>query len=182
MSEITKYIIRNATKSDIPDLEDLIRLSAHGLSQDVYSKEQIDAALQGVFGVDTQLIRDQTYFVVELSGRMVGCGGWSYRATLFGNDDIADRNPRRLNPEIEAAKIRAFFVHPEYARQGIGRLLLAHCESEALRSGFMSCELGSTLPGVHLYESCGYIPGESVDYAMTDDLSLTIVPMSKKLL
>ncbi|MDH3710257.1 MAG: GNAT family N-acetyltransferase [Cyclobacteriaceae bacterium] len=175
-----QYRIRAAEDSDIESLRDLISLSAHSLSKGDYTYEQVEAALMGVFGVDTQLINDQTYFVVETNtGRMVACGGWSFRATLFGNDQLADRDPRRLDPSIEAAKIRAFFVHPDFARQGLGKKLLDHCEQCAREAGFKNLELGATLPGKRLYEVCGYTAGVQVDHIMENGLVLQVIPMYK---
>ncbi len=173
--------IRAARTSDIDQIADLISLSAHQLSQGYYSREQVDGALMGVFGVDTQLIEDQTYFVIEQDGQMLACGGWSYRATLFGNDNLADRNPRSLDPEKEAAKIRAFFVHPDHARKGLGKLLLQYCEQCAREAGFSKAELGATLPGKELYQRFGYQPGLQVDHLMQNGLYLQVIPMSKDL-
>ncbi|RPI77426.1 MAG: GNAT family N-acetyltransferase, partial [Desulfobacteraceae bacterium] len=118
-----KYKIRKAELNDCPEIEKLIALSARGLSAQDYTPEQIEGALQGAFGVDTQLIKDGTYFVVEAGGLLVGCGGWSKRKTLFGSDKRESRDPAELDPAIDPAKIRAFFVHPEWARKGIGRAL-----------------------------------------------------------
>ena len=121
---------RTAAPADIPAIEHLISLSARGLSQGDYSDEQIDAALGSALGVDSQLISDRTYYVAEAADALVACGGWSWRKTLFGSDQ-GDRQPEPLDPASEAARIRAFFVHPDWARRGLGRLLLARCESEA---------------------------------------------------
>jgi len=175
------YSIRPAVIGDIPALTALIRESAHGLSLGDYTPEQIDTALTGVFGVDSQLIEDRTYFIIEKGGEPVACGGWSFRATLFGNDNIAGRDPRRLNPTIDAAKIRAFFVHPDHARRGLGKRILAHCEEAARAAGFRKLELGATLPGRRLYEVCGYVAGTPHDHIMEDGLPLRVVPMSKTL-
>ncbi len=175
------YQLRVAQLSDVEELRVLISTSAHGLSHGDYSEEQVDGALQGVFGVDTQLITDGTYYVMTKEGAVVACGGWSYRATLFGSDNLNSRDPRKLNPTTEAAKIRAFFVHPDHARQGLGRWLLTHCEDCAQKSGFSKFELGSTLPGKRLYEVCGYISGEPVDHEMENGLILRVIPMYKSI-
>ena len=176
-----EYQLRLARESDIDDLRQLISLSAHGLSSGDYSYQQVEAALMGVFGVDTQLIKDQTYFIIDdAHGQMVACGGWSYRATLFGNDQIADRDPRRLDPATEAAKIRAFFVHPHHARKGLGTQLLEHCEAEAISAGFKKLELGATLPGQRLYEARGYQAAPQVDHVMENGLVLQVIPMFKE--
>src|SRR5271154_1151200 len=124
--------LRTATGADIPHLEALIARSARGLSTDDYRPAQVEGALRGAFGVDTQLLADQTYFVAEEGGRFVGGGGWSYRSPLFGSDARAGRDSSTLDPRTQAAKIRAFFVDPASARRGIGSLLLATCEREAL--------------------------------------------------
>jgi len=173
--------LRAAQLSDVEKIRDLIRTSAHALSKGHYSTEQVDGALMGVFGVDTQLIKDQTYFVVEQQGQMVACGGWSYRATLFGNDHLADRDPRRLNPQTEAAKIRAFFVHPDHARKGLGKRMLYHCEDCARAAGFAKAELGATLPGKQLYEKFGYQPQAQTKHLMENGLYLEVIPMTKTL-
>src|SRR5215813_11581897 len=137
------YEIRKATLEDRPAIERLISESARGLSRADYSPEQIEAALETVFGIDTDLIMDQTYFVAESSGELVGCGGWSKRRKLFGGDRYGDRNSSELNPKTDAAKIRAFFVHPSFARRGIARAILSACEKDARISGFGSLELVS---------------------------------------
>src|ERR1700694_3004557 len=134
-------ILRKATLADIPQLDALIARSARGLSTEEYRPSQIEGALRGAFGVDTQLLADGTYFVVEEDGRFVGCGGWSFRSTLFGSDARADRDSSMLDPRTQPAKIRAFFVDPLNARRGIGSLLLIRCEQEALAQGFSRVEL-----------------------------------------
>ena len=176
-----EYQLRLARESDIEQLKTLISLSAHGLSSGDYSYQQVEAALMGVFGVDTQLIKDHTYFVIETPKRdMVACGGWSFRATLFGNDQIAQRDPRKLDPAREAAKIRAFFVHPQHARRGLGSMLLDHCEAEAFKAGFKKLELGATIPGKRLYEARGYVAQPQVDHVMENGLILQVIPMFKE--
>src|SRR5882672_3447876 len=157
-------ILRKATLADIPQIEALIARSARGLSAEDYRPSQIEGALRGAFGVDTQLLADQTYFVVEEDGRFVGCGGWSFRATLFGGDARAGRDSSMLDPHTQAAKIRAFFVDPQDARRGIGTLLLEHCENEARAHGFSRVELMATLPGVKLYAARGYVGAAMVHF------------------
>src|SRR5262249_48335788 len=150
---------RRATFADTPALERLIAESARGLASDDYSAAQIEAALGTAWGVDSELIADGTYFVVEAGGEkaeIVGCGGWSKRATLFGGDGQAGRRSDLLDPARDAARIRAFFVHPRWARRGIGRALIERCESEARAHGFRSFELMATLPGERLYRALGY--------------------------
>src|SRR5215212_7250715 len=134
------YNIRKATPADCERISELIAASARGLSRADYSDAQIEAAIATVFGVDSDLIQDGTYFVAESSGELVGCGGWSRRKTLFGGDQFSTRDASYLNPGSEPAKIRAFFVHPGHARQGIAQAILARCESEAAEYGFDAVE------------------------------------------
>jgi len=150
-------MLRLATKSDIDSLNILIKSSARALSQDDYSKEEIEAGIQYVFGVDTQLIEDQTYYLVEKEGIYLACGGWSKRETLFGGNQFHDRKCGLLDPTKDTAKIRAFFVNPNYTRLGLGKKLLEYCERMALAQGFTKTEMMATLPGVKLYEACGYV-------------------------
>jgi len=173
--------LRKAGLEDVPEIEALIARSARGLSTADYRPAQIEAALQGAFGVDTQLLLDQTYFVAEEGGRIVGCGGWSFRATLFGGDARAGRDSTTLDPNTQAAKVRAFFVDPDHARRGIGSLLLERCESDALAHGFSRTELMATLPGVRLYRSRGYLGGKPVQVELGDGASIEFVPMQKTL-
>lgn len=175
------YVIRKALLDDRAAIEALIAESARNLSREDYSERQIEAALKTVFGVDTDLIIDETYFVAESQGKLVGCGGWSKRRTLFGGDRFAGRDSGRLDPEREAAKVRAFFVHPQWARKGIGRALLTKCETEAKAQGFRSLELMSTLPGLRLYRAYGYEALERVEYEMGDGVKIEFVPMRKEL-
>ena len=149
--------LRNALLTDVLQIEALIARSARGLCTDDYRPSQVEGALRGAFGLDTQLLADGTYFVAEEDGRCVGCGGWSFRATLFGGDARADRDSSKLDPATQAAKIRAFFVDPAQARRGIGSLLLERCEKEASAHGFSRVELMATLPGVKLYAARGYV-------------------------
>lgn len=176
-----QYALRKATPEDIPALEQLIALSARELSKEDYTPEQIEGALQGAFGVDTQLIKDRTYFVAEANSVLVGCGGWSKRKTLFGGDHRESRDAAELNPATDAAKIRAFFVHPDWARKGIGRAILAACEAEAKAAGFRSLELMATLPGVRLYAACGYVGSEPLQYTLPSGKTIEFVPMKKKI-
>src|ERR1700693_5509776 len=133
--------LRKAAPADVPEIEALIARSARGLSAEDYRASQIEGALRGAFGVDTQLLADQTYFVAVEGGRIAGCGGWSFRSTLFGGDARTGRDSSILDPPTQAAKIRAFFVDPRDARRGIGTLLLEHCENEARAHGFTQVEL-----------------------------------------
>jgi len=171
--------LRHATLDDVPALESLIARSARGLSTADYRPAQVEGALRGAFGVDTQLVNDQTYFVAEDDGAIVGCGGWSFRSTLFGSDARGGRDSSLLDPKRQAAKIRAFFVDPSWARRGIGTLLLERCEDEARARGFSEVELMATLPGVKLYAVRGYVGAEMVRYEVGEGESIEFIPMRK---
>ena len=175
------YVIRKATLDDRSAIEELIAESARGLSREDYSDEQIEAAIATVFGVDTTLIIDGTYFVAESEGRLIGCGGWSKRKTLFGGDQYVARDAAELDSRTDAAKVRAFFIHPDSARKGIGRAILATCEAAAEAHGFCSVELMATLPGVRLYAACGYEGNERVELELRDGVKLGLVPMRKSI-
>jgi GNAT superfamily N-acetyltransferase len=171
--------LRAATLEDRELLRELIDRSARELSKGDYRAEQVEGALQGAFGVDSQLIQDGTFFVVAEGPVIVGCGGWSYRRTLFGGDKRAERDSALLDPRTDPAKIRAFFVDPAHARKGIGTMLLDKCESEARRRGFSRVELMSTLPGVRLYSARGYCGVEQVQYEVAAGVTIEFIPMSK---
>jgi GNAT superfamily N-acetyltransferase len=172
-------IFRPATLADVPAIEALISASIHALGAGDYSHAQIEAALKSAFGVDTQLLKDGSYFVAEVEGELAACGGWSFRRTLFGSDARPDRDPQTLDPKTDAAKIRAFFVHPKYARRGIGTALLTRCEAAARARGFTRFELMATLPGVRLYQARGYAPGELIRWPLPAGPTIEFVPMSK---
>jgi GNAT superfamily N-acetyltransferase len=171
--------IRKACRSDQSAIGQLIVRSARALGLCDYSADQIEAALHGAFGVDTQLIDDGTYFVAEVGRAIAGCGGWSRRRTLFGGDGYGGRDSSELNAAVDAAKIRAFFVDPTYARRGIGRALLARCEAEARAQGFAKFELMSTLTGVKLYQALGYEQSPMVRRLVSTDVMIDFVPMHK---
>ncbi len=173
------YTLRLATLDDQPQLQSLIARSARALGAPDYTSEQIEGALRGAFGVDTQLIYDGTYFVVETGKELVGCGGWSWRRTLFGGNSGVERDASVLDPTVDAAKIRAFFVDPGHARQGVGRLILQRCETDVAARGFSRLELMGTLPGVRLYAACGYTPLDKIDYEIAPGLTIPFVPMRK---
>jgi GNAT superfamily N-acetyltransferase len=175
------FLIRKAKLSDRAAIEQLIVASARGLSRSDYSARQIEGAIATVFGVDTNLIIDGTYFVAESAGNLVGCGGWSKRRTLFGGDQYPDRDAGVLDPATEPAKIRAFFIHPQHARKGIARAILDACEREAKACGYKSLELMSTLPGIKLYRACGYEGSERVELEVGDGLTIGLMPMTKHL-
>jgi GNAT superfamily N-acetyltransferase len=158
--------VRTAVTGDIAAMEALIRRSGIDLSAGFYTPEQARAVTDHVFGVDTQLVKDQTYFVVEDEGTMVACGGWSKRSTLFGADRMKQEADPLLDPALEPARIRAFFVDPSAARRGYGRLLLTYCTEAAATGGFTTLELAATLPGVPLYLACGFEKVESIDITL----------------
>ncbi len=163
-------------------LEELIPLSARSLLAPHYSPAQIEAALGPVFGVDRQLIRDGTYFVADQQGRAVGCGGWSMRISLFGGDKGRKTgDDRRLDPEHDAARVRAFFVHPSWARRGIGRGILMACEKAILEAHFHRIEISATLSGEPLYAAHGYQVVERYEIQMSEGLRLPVVRMTKHL-
>ncbi len=175
---------RLARETDIPALHALIEASIRGLQANDYTPAQIEGALGTVLGLDTQLIRDQTYFVVEAIGThgqliLAGCGGWSKRKTLFGSDGASVREPELLDPTVDAAKVRAIFVHPHFARQGLGSLILATVEAAALAAGFRHFEMGSTLTGVPLYTRKGYVAVGRMAVPLANGEALPIIKMTK---
>jgi GNAT superfamily N-acetyltransferase len=174
--------LRKAIATDVPELTALIARSARELSADDYRPRQVEGALRGAFGVDSQLLADGTYFIAHDDDLTVGCGGWSFRSTLFGGDARAGRDASVLDPRTQAAKIRAFFVDPGHARRGIGSMLLERCEAEARAHGFSQVELMATLPGVRLYAARGYSGSERVIYEVGPGESIEFVPMRKALL
>ena len=176
--------IRLATTADVETLGALIDRSVRVLQKDDYSPAQIDASLRLVYGVDSQLIADETYFVVEeeAAGRIVGCGGWSKRKTLYGGDVCQGREDNLLDPATDAAKIRAFFIDPEFSRRGIGTKILTACEEAAQAAGFTRFEMGATLTGVALYKVRGYTPVEEIAVPMEAGLTLPVVRMTKSIL
>lgn len=171
--------LRMAREDEIPALEQLISRSVRQLSAGYYSDAQVESALRYVFGVDTQLIADGTYFVVEVDGHIAACGGWSKRKTLYGGDQLKTGEDSLLDPATEAARIRAFFVDPDFARRGIGRQLLTACEEAAQAAGFRRLEMGATLPGEPLYAAAGYQAIERIDLQMADGVILPIIRMGK---
>lgn len=174
------YIIRPATLDEVPVLQALIAESVRVLQASDYDDAQREAAIRLVYGVDTKLIHDGTYYAVELEGRIVACGGWSRRRTLFGGDQhTASRQPELLDPAKDAAKIRAFFVRPGWERRGIGSALLRACEQAAVAEGFRLLEMGSTLTGVPLYSAHGYSEVERIEVPLENGLTMTVVRMAK---
>jgi predicted N-acetyltransferase YhbS len=173
--------LRLANEADIPELEALIERSVRELQAACYSAAQMDGALGSVFGVDRQLIRDGTYFVAELNGAVIACGGWSRRESLFGSDAARAAEDTLLDPLHDAARIRAFFVHPECARHGLGRAILFACEDAIRAARFQSIELVATLPGLPFYRAFEYETGERYEVPLANGLSLPVVRMTKNL-
>jgi GNAT superfamily N-acetyltransferase len=175
--------LRNAVMADMPRLQEVIEASVRGLQAQDYSPAQIEGALSSVYGVDSQLIADGTYLVAEVAtekgSEIVACGGWSKRKTLYGGDQFAGREDSLLDPARDAAKIRAFFVHPEWARRGIGGMILDACEKAAMDAGFTRLEMGATLSGVAFYRAKGYAEIENQVAPLGNGEKLPIVKMAK---
>jgi N-acetylglutamate synthase-like GNAT family acetyltransferase len=193
---VVGFTIRKANSSDTPVLSALIQTSVRVLQAQEYAPSQIESALATVYGVDSQLIADETYFVVETGeptdlfrnhdinepkSRIVGCGGWSKRKTLYGGDHWTGREDLLLDPHTDAAKIRAFFVHPDWVRRGIGSLILDACEAAAMAAGFARLEMGATLSGVPFYRARGYSDRENLRVPLANGEYLPIVRMEKQL-
>jgi GNAT superfamily N-acetyltransferase len=174
-------VIRTAVLGDVEAIEVLIVASVHGLQVADYTEAQREGALGTVFGVDSQMIAEGTYYVVEQEGRIVGCGGWSRRRTPFGGDHSPRKDDSFLDPATDAARIRAFFVHPDFARQGLGTLLLRTCEDAARAAGFTRVELTSTLTGIPLYEVRGFVARECIELPLANGATLPVVRMEKSL-
>jgi N-acetylglutamate synthase-like GNAT family acetyltransferase len=178
------FHIRPATQSDIPALRALIAVSVRQLQSGDYTPEQIEAALGTVYGVDTVLIEDGTYLVAESDSNpneLAACGGWSKHKTLYGADHWTSRDDDMLDPATDAAKVRAFFVSPDWARRGVGTALLDACEAAAREAGFRRCEMGATLTGVKLFEVRGYRAMERLSIPVGDELSIDVIRMEKPL-
>lgn len=174
--------IRLATLEDVPALEELIQASVSILSAEFYTSRQIASALSHIFGVDTQLILDGTYFVVATDAQIVGSGGWSKRKTLFGGDrSKAGQSDPLLDPATDAARIRAFYVDPQWSRRGVGSRILKACEEAARMAGFGSIELVATLPGEPFYAVRGYKKAEAMSLDTPDGERLPVFRMTKTL-
>jgi GNAT superfamily N-acetyltransferase len=184
------FVLRRAVAEDTPALRRLIERSVRQLQREDYTPAQIEGALGHALGLDTQLIEDGTYFVAQTQANsdgegtatLAGCGGWSRRRTLFGSDHGPHREADFLDPAVDAAKIRAIFVDPAWARRGLGSLLLQHCEQAAQAAGFLHLEMGSTLTGVPLYTLKGYVETARLDVPLPNGQLLPIVRMCKSLL
>jgi N-acetylglutamate synthase-like GNAT family acetyltransferase len=184
------FQIRQAVTADIPVLRELLDASVRRLQAQDYTPVQLESALRTVFGVDSQLIADGTYLVAEtlpslepkMKGKqvIVACGGWSKRKTLYGGDRWKDRQDDLLDPRTDAAKIRAFFVHPDWARRGIGTLVLDACEAAARAAGFARFEMGATLTGVKLFQTRGYVAVERLEVPLEEGITLPVIHMVKE--
>jgi GNAT superfamily N-acetyltransferase len=186
MSKGLKVHIRSAIPEDIPRLREIIEASVRGLQAKDYSPTQLEGALKSVYGVDSQLIADGTYLVAEIlrpdqTVEIVACGGWSKRKTLYGGDQYEAREDSLLDPARDAAKIRAFFVHPDWARRGIGSRILEACENGAEHAGFRRLEMGATLSGVAFYRAKGYSEIENQEVPLGNGEVLPIVRMAKNI-
>ena len=198
--------IRLATPEDVPAIAALIPVSARALSRGFYTDAQTEAAIRHIFGPDTRLIADGTYFVAEevatngaartatraatngaagtasvARSAVVGCGGWSRRRTLYGGDQMKSAEDPLLDPRVDAARIRAFFVHPDFARRGVGRRILEACLDAARAAGFRRVELASTLPGVPFYRVFGFEEREALEAPMPGGDGLPVVRMEREL-
>ena len=172
---------RLATLNDLDALHKVMARSIGQLQSSFLSPAQV-AASHKVMGLDTQLIKDGTYFVIESDGRVAGCGGWSFRATLYGGDDsVVVREPARLDPVTDAAKVRAMYTDPDFIRQGIGSCILALCEAAAAQAGFKRVELMATAAGIPLYRAQGYLPSAEQEFARVGDVEIPLLRMEKYL-
>lgn len=169
---------RLATRQDLATLHSLMERSIRQLLGAFLEPRQVDASFE-IMGVDTTLIDDGTYFVVESGGRIVGCGGWSRRATLFGGDHSSGRDARLLDPRTEPARVRAMYTDPGFARRGVGRLVLTLCETAAVREGFQAVELVATAAGEPLYRACGFTVAERIDVPTTRGVTVPCARMVK---
>lgn len=191
--------IRKAVPADIPRLQELIDASVRELQADDYTPQQIEGVLESVIGVDSQLIDDGTYLVAEARSlkpkihaedgdaehdagqewALAGCGGWSKRKTLFGGDRWRQREDMLLDPAKDAAKIRAFFIHPSWARRGVGSKILEACEAAASAAGFTRYEMGATLTGAKLFSARGYLAVEQIEVSLKNGLTVPVIRMTK---
>jgi len=194
MPALEKIHLRLAVLEDIPVLRQLIEASVRGLQAQDYTPAQIEGALKTVFGVDSQLIADGTYIVAEArltnaertepigpasASIIVGCGGWSKRKTLYGSDHWTGREDALLDPLRDAAKIRAFFIHPDWARRGVGSLILQACEEAARSAGFSRFEMGATLTGAKLFGKMGYLAVKPISVPLSNGETLPVIHMEK---
>lgn len=169
---------RLATLNDLPELHSLMEISIRQLIGVFLDAQKVEASFE-LMGVDTNLITDGTYFAIEEDGKIIGCGGWSRRATLFGGDHTSGRDARLLDPATEPARVRAMYTHPNYARQGIGRFMLGLCEEAAKKEGFTSLALMSTIAGEPLYVTYGFQVEERVEVPTSTGLTIPLTRMTK---
>lgn len=169
---------RIAELADIDAITALQTRAIEELQRPFLTPAQIESS-KATMGLDRQLIEDRTYFMIEAEGRLAGCGGWGRRATLYGGSHSAGRSDALLDPAKEPARIRAMYASPDFARRGVGRLLLALGEIAAAREGFTTLTLGSTLAGMPLYEACGFKEISRVDDAAGDGLKVPVITMVK---
>jgi N-acetylglutamate synthase-like GNAT family acetyltransferase len=179
--QMTQKQIRLAKHSDIPHIEQLIQASVSGLNSHDYTSAEVASALKYIFGVDTQLLDDGTYYVIEADRVIIASGGWSKRSTLFGGDQMKGTEDNLLNPQHESARIRAFYVHPDWARQGLGSWLMQTCEDAAKNQEFNTLELVATRTGIPLYEKSGFKAVELVQSKTPDDEILEFTRMRKSI-
>jgi GNAT superfamily N-acetyltransferase len=178
---LADFTHRIATPADLDALREVMRRSIETLQDSFLTPQQIGASHK-VMGLDTQLVSDGTYFVVERDGRIAGCGGWSWRSTLYGGDSsVVSREPGPLDPATEPARIRAMYTDPDFARQGVGRLVMRLCEEAAMRAGFRRATMMATMAGVPLYEASGYVAVEPVVTSSIDGVEVPLVRMEKRL-
>jgi GNAT superfamily N-acetyltransferase len=168
---------RLASHSDLASLKSLMDAAISENQKPFLSSEQISSS-RTIMGLDSQLIEDGTYFVIEIDGNLAGCGGWSRRATLYGGDSTSGRDAALLDPIKDAARIRAMYTHPNFTRRGVGRLIMTLCEEAARNEGFQKVELMATLSGEPLYLACGYRPIERVEDAR-GGASVPLIKMRK---
>ena len=171
---------RLATLAELPELERLMDASIRTFIGARLDAARVEASFD-IMGVDTQLVEDGTYFVVECGDRIAGCGGWSRRATMFGGDHSAGRDARLLDPAAEPARVRAMYTHPDFARRGVGRLVLSLCEAAAAREGFRSLELVATVAGEPLYLACGYVLVERIDVPTSKGVTVPLARMTRSI-
>jgi GNAT superfamily N-acetyltransferase len=172
---------RLATEPDVPAVRRLIETSVRGLSEPLYSRQQIDSALRYLLGPDSQLIADGTYYLADVGGEVIASGGWSRRQTLHGGDQFKHGDDALVDPNREPARIRAFFVDPRWARRGIGGLMFHICSSAARAAGFRELELTATLPGEQLYATLGFAVVERGAVTMPDGVALETALMRRSL-
>lgn len=173
------FAIRRAERPDIPAIEGVMRDSISGISSRTYGAKQVESSLEFIAHLDRELVDDGTYFVVEIDGHIVGCGGWSRRARLYAGSGSSSGDARMVDPRTEAARIRAMFVDPRFERRGIGRMILERCESDARAAGFRRIELMAMLSGEAMYRACGYRAVENVPARLEDGTPFPLTKMEK---